>query len=314
MNYDLSIIIPASNKDGLFINKTIESLLKNIRANTEIIVVYNGALPEPGIPNNERVVFVYYAPKIGQRAAINQGVRLSRAKYIMKLDNHCDVAEGFDVQLIATAEELGREIMQVPLMYNLHAFDWVCADGHRRYQGPSGVCTECGKETTRDVIWKRRESRRTWAWRFDQDLHFNYWKEYERKHHHEDYVETMSILGACFFLNREWYWELGGCDEEHGSWGQQGTEMSCKAWLSGGRVICNKKTWFGHMFRTQGADFSFSQPISGAEVEIARAHSRKLWKENTWPKAIHDLDWLVEKFSPVPGWADNTPSDNIDVV
>ena len=40
------------------------------------------------------------------------------------------------------------------------------------------------------------------------------------------------------------------CDEKHGSWGQYGTEWACKSWLSGGKLITTKKTWFGHMFRT----------------------------------------------------------------
>ena len=46
----------------------------------------------------------------------------------------------------------------VPIMRNLHAFDWVCEDGHRRYQGPSGVCTTCQKPTTKDVVWIAKQS------------------------------------------------------------------------------------------------------------------------------------------------------------
>jgi len=38
--------------------------------------------------------------------------------------------------------------------------------------------------------------------------------------------------------------ELEGLDERHGFWGQFGTEISCKSWLSGGRQVVNKKTWF----------------------------------------------------------------------
>jgi len=85
---DLSVVIPASNPNGIFINKTIENILANMRGNTEIIVVYNGAWPEPSIPSHELVTVVHYAEKIGQRAAINVGVRLSKAKYIMKCDAH----------------------------------------------------------------------------------------------------------------------------------------------------------------------------------------------------------------------------------
>lgn len=289
----LSVIIPARNEE--FLNRTVDSVLSQSREDTDCIVVLDGAWSMVPLQNHDRLTIIFNPVSVGQRAAINQAAKISKSKYIMKLDAHCIMAEGYDTQLIKTAEELGREVLQVPLQYNLHAFDWVCPDGHRRYQSPSGVCTECGKETTKDIIWKKRDSRRTFAWRFDENLHFQYWREYERKHP-EDYVETMSILGACFFMDREWYWELGGSDEDHGSWGQQGVEMSCKSWLSGGRVICNKKTWFSHMFRTQGGDFGF--PYPNTTVEQARQHSHHLWKEGNFPKAIHNLQWLIDKFNP----------------
>jgi hypothetical protein len=262
--------------------------------------VLDGAWPMVPLENNDRLTIIYNPVSVGQRAAINQGAKISKARFIMKLDSHCILAEGYDTQLIATAEELGREVTQVPLMYNLHAFDWVCPDGHRRYQSPSGPCKECGKETTKDIIWQKRDHRKTWAWRFDEDLKFQYWREYERKHP-EDYVETMSCLGACWFLDREWYWELGGMDEGHGSWGQMGTEVGCKSWLSGGRLICNKKTWFSHMFRTQGGDFGFPYPIEASAQEHARAHSQDVWRNGKFLKAIYNLEWLVSRFNP-PDW------------
>lgn len=291
----LSVIIPARNE--IFLKRTVHEVLEKSGPETECIVILDGDWPTEPLPQHERLSVIFHAKSIGQRAAINEGVKVSKAQYIMKLDAHCTLDRGFDKKLIASAQELGREVLQVPLQYNLHAFDWVCPEGHRRYQSPSGPCMECGKETIRDIIWRKRESRKTWAWRFDKDLHFQYWREYEKKHP-EQYVETMCILGACFFMDRNWYWELGGCDEQHGSWGQQGVEMSCKAWLAGGRVICNKKTWFSHMFRTQGGDFSFPYPIEGKEQDKARLYSRDLWRNGKYSKAIHDLDWLVKKFNP----------------
>jgi glycosyltransferase involved in cell wall biosynthesis len=292
----LSVIIPARNEEWL--NKTVEEVLTKSRGETECIVILDGAWPEIGLNQHERLNVIYHSKSVGQRAAINEGARVSQAKYIMKLDAHCVLDEGFDLKLIATAEELGPNVTQIPRMYNLHVFDWVCADGHRRYQSPAGPCTECRKETVKDVVWKRRESRLTWAWRFDPELHFQYWHDYE-KQHPEEYVETMSLLGACFFMERARYWELGGSDEAHGSWGQQGTEIACKTWLSGGRLICNKKTWFSHMFRTGGIGFPY--PLSNADQEKARQYSRDFWRNNKFPQAIHDLAWIVDKFNP-PGW------------
>jgi hypothetical protein len=107
-------------------------------------------------------------------------------------------------------------------------------------------------------------------------------------------------------LTREKYWQLDICDENHGSWGQQGVEIACKTWLSGGKLMVNKKTWYAHMFRTQGGDFSFPYHLSGKDVEKARQYSRELWIEGKWDKAIEgrNLRWLLNKFSPVPDWHD----------
>ena len=111
----------------------------------------------------------------------------------------------------------------------------------------------------------------------------------------------MSSIGACFFIHRQRFLDLGGMDEAHGSWGQFGTELACKSWLSGGRHVVNKKTWFAHMFRTQGGDFGFPYKLKMKDVNKAREYSRKLWIGNSWPLAKYPLEWMIKKFNP-PGW------------
>jgi hypothetical protein len=102
---------------------------------------------------------------------------------------------------------------------------------------------------------------------------------------------------------RDKFFELELCDERHGGWGQQGVEVALKTWLSGGKVMCTKKTWFAHLFRTQGGDFSFPYPHTSAQTEKARKYSRELWLNDKWDKAILPLSWLVERFNP-PLWQD----------
>ena len=318
MGLDLSVIITSRNEE--FLKRTVDGVLEAREANTNIIVLLDGKWAKPALVDHKDVIIIYYNKSIGQRAGINQAVRLSKAKYIMKLDAHCIVAKGFDRVLVDSAEKLGRNVTQVPRMYNLHAFNWKCKKcGNEWYQGPTP--TKCmkegekrqanencdGKEFERVMVWKRRKNRRSDHYRFDSALHFQYWGSLGKRPGFEgDITETMSLLGACFFMNRERYWELGGSDEAHGSWGQQGTEIACKTWLSGGRLVTNRKTWFSHMFRTQGGDFSFPYPQSGNQVEKARKHSKDLWRDGKWDKAIHPLSWLIEKFAPVPGWNDLT--------
>jgi len=293
---DLSIIIPARNE--IFLKNTIDDILSNIEGDTEVIAVLDGQWAEPPIEDNPRVTLVYHPESIGQRAACNEGVRISSAKYIMKVDAHCAFDKGFDVKMM---NDMQDNWTMIPVMRNLHAFDWVCPDGHRRYQGPSGVCKECGKETTMDVVWIAKTNPQSMGYRFDNTMHFQYWNELGKRQT-GDLIETMSIQGSCFLVTRDKYLELNLCDEAHGSWGQQGVEVACKTWLSGGTVIVNKKTWYAHMFRTQGGDFSFPYPQSGRQVGEAREYSRNLWINNKWDKAVHPLSWLINKFAPVPDW------------
>jgi len=294
----LSVLIPARNE--IFLARTVEDILSNIEGDTEVIVVLDGAWADPGLPQDPRLTVVYLPEAVGQRAATNLACRIATGKYVMKCDAHCSFDKGFDVKMCT---KMKPEFTMVPKMYNLHVFDWVCPEGHRRYQGPSGPCTKCGKDTVRDVLWRAKPSPETTAMRFDRDLRFQYWSAY-KKRQQGHIVETMSILGACFMLTREKYWELDICDEKHGSWGQQGTEVACKTWLSGGRLVCNKNTWFAHMFRTQGKDFSHPYPISGSQVEHAREYSKHLWLGNKWHKAKRPLKWVFEHFAPVPEWND----------
>jgi hypothetical protein len=219
----------------------------------------------------------------------------------MKLDAHCAVGKGFDRILI---ENMQENWTVFPYQYNLHAFNWKCQKcGNETYQGPTPTkCEKCNHlDFEKVMVWKRRESRRTSSMRFDKNLKFQYWGAYQKKQK-GSLVESMSCLGACWMLSRERYWYLNICDEKHGGWGQQGTEVACKTWLSGGRLICNKKTWYAHMFRTQGGDFGFPYKLSSRDVQKAREYSRDLWLNNKWDKAIHPLSWLIEKFAPVPDW------------
>lgn len=301
MPIDVSVIIPARNE--MFLKNTVDDVLTNMRANTEIIIIADGAWPIVPIAQHPAVQLIYHAQPVGQRAATNQGVAIARGKYVMKLDAHCAVDEGFDVKLM---QDCDYDWTVIPRMYNLHVFDRVCNEcGHRAYQGP----TECDKchstNVTRDIIWKPRWNRESDFARFDKTLHFQYWGAYKsRPEAKGDIADLMTSVGACFFMHRDRFIELGGLDERHGSWGQFGVEIACKSWLSGGRHVVNKKTWFAHMFRTQGKDFGFPYQLTSGDVDRARTYSRDLWLNNKWSGARRPFQWIIDKFAPIPDWHD----------
>ena len=297
---DLSIIIPARNEEFLLL--TVQDILKHIEGKTELIIVLDGHWANPPIPQNERIKIIYHHQSIGQRAAANEAVKLSKAKYIMKVDAHCAFDQGFDVKMM---KEMRDDWTMVPLMKNLHVFDWVCSKcKFRKYQGPTPErCTKCGGKMIRDMIWKPKPSPNSTSYCFDPEPHFQYFGEFKKRPEGQgDITPTMSLQGSCFMMTRKKYWELNVCDEQFGSWGSQGIEVACKTWLSGGKVMVNKKTWYAHLFRTQGGDFGFPYPQSGRQVQQAKRMVKDLFFNNKWKQQIHPLSWLIRKFWAIKGW------------
>ncbi len=298
---DLSILIPARNE--IFLTRTVEDIFKNIRGNTEVIVVLDGKQENPNLPLNPKLQVIYNYESIGQRAATNQAAKISKAKYLMKLDAHCSFDEGFDVKMMNLMKD---NYTMVPIMRNLHAFDWVCKKcGDRRYQGPTPInCPNCDNTTEfeRDIKWIGKSNPQSTSYCFDSEPHFQYFNEYKNRIKKENLTETMSLQGSCFMVTREKYFELNICDEEFGSWGSQGIEVAVKTWLLGGRVVVNHTTWYAHMFRTQGGDFGFPYSLSGRQVDKAKKMARDIFFKNKLPKQKHTIYWLVSKFWPVPGW------------
>lgn len=309
---DLSVIIPGRNEQ--FMRRTVEDVLAHTSSGTECIAVCDGWWPEPVLQDHPRLQVIHFTEPVGQRAATNAGAALSRAKYICKLDAHCSVDDGFDAKLMA---DMQPDWTMIPKMFRLYVYDWACNNcGHSVYQGSKPEkCEECGEaDLYMKMVWEPKWSvGPTVSWRFDSDMHFQYWNRHKdrpevKKQAESGIIETMSCIGCCFLMERERFLALGGMDEGHGSWGQYGVSLACKAWLSGGKMVTTTKTWIAHLFRTgnfsKNGESTFPYPLAGDEQEFARKYSRDLWLNNRWPLQTRPLSWLVEKFWPVPGWTD----------
>jgi hypothetical protein len=309
----LSVIVPGRNEE--FMSRTVQDVLEHSGSDTEVIAVCDGWWPDPFIADHPRLQVIHFTEAVGQRAATNAGAALSRAKYIMKMDAHCGTDDKFDVKMMA---DMQPDWTMIPSMHRFHVFDWCCSDcGERSYQGSEpDKCEECGhEEFYKHFVWEpRTKFAATVAWRFDSSMQFQYWRKYNRQEKVKEeaksgFIETMSCIGCCFMMDRERFWELGGMDEGHGSWGQYGTELACKAWLSGGKMVTTMSTWVGHMFRTgnfsKNGRSTWPYPISQRQIDEARKYSRDMWLNNKWEKQTRPLSWLLEKFWPVPDWSDD---------
>lgn len=279
----LSVLVPARNEESL--QRTIDDIFQHAEGDTEVLVALDNwdNPPEIKVPRGQIIT-----TKAGQRGATNALAKLSEAKYVMKLDAHCSMSQGFDVRMM---EDMEDDVTMIPMVGNLHVYDWECPEGHRHFQGKYEECEQCGsKELTKVPVWQIIAKPIRGSHWFDTNLHFQYCDEEATGL----VTETMSIQGSCFMATREKYFDLNLCDEAFGSWGQQGTEVACKTWLSGGKVISTKKAYYGHQFReTEG--FPYHNPTD--KILEAQKFSRDLFLGNRWEKQIKPIQWLIEKFS-----------------
>lgn len=288
---DLSVII--SSRVEEFLQQTIDDLLAKAQGDIEIIVVLDGYWPKTVLKNDVRVTILHHGTihnSRGMRASINSGVALSKGKYIMKTDEHCMFDEGFDVKLAADCAD---NWVVIPRRYRLDPYVWqIIEDGRPPIDY---MFLDYPYKTKGDVT---------------DGLHGNEWRQmyYDKKNVLID--DTMSWQGSCWFMTRSWWDFLGPLDEAlYGSFTHESQEIGNKTWLGGGRLVVNKKTWYAHFHkgkRGKGYGFSTEQyKIFSQDKEKGRQACIDYWLNNRWGQRIHDFEWLIDKFWPVPNWPEN---------
>lgn len=174
---ELSILIPA--KSEMYLKRTIEDILEHREADTEVIAVLDGAWSDPPIPQHERVNVIYCNESIGQRAATNLAAKMAKGEYLMKVDAHCAFDQGFDRKMLEFAKDHPTDTL-VPIMRNLHVFDWVCYHnycGWSSYQGPTPEkCPKCGRsdKVRKKMMWIWKMNPSSVSYCFDSEPHFQY--------------------------------------------------------------------------------------------------------------------------------------------
>lgn len=288
----LSIIIPDRNGQP-YLQKTIDGLLENAEGDIEIIVVCDGVWPNPPLKDDKRVIIIHHGAihsNYGMKTGINRGIAVSSGEFIMKTDAHCMFGKGFDKKLIANLE---KNWVVIPRRYRLEPDKWeIVEDGRPPI----------------DYMFLSYPYERP----FDKTcgIHGDDWRERTRGRMDIMIDDTMSMQGSCYFMHRSHWDNIEGLDPEtFGEFTMEAQEISLKTQLSGGRLIINKNTWYAHMHkgkRGKGYGFSNAQYKAHSEGnEKGRLAGIDYWVYNKWPKRIHDFDWLIEKFWPVPTWPEN---------
>ena len=99
----VSVVIPARYEQ--YLQQTVSSLLDRARGDLEVIVRLDGYWPDPILEDAPNVHLIHRSEQMGMRSAINTGMRLAQGEFVMKLDGHCLMDEGFDVKVAKDCTE-----------------------------------------------------------------------------------------------------------------------------------------------------------------------------------------------------------------
>lgn len=289
----LSIIIPARNE--IYLNQTIENLLKQAEDEIEIIVVLDGYWPTE-LPKEDPRLILVHRERQGMKASINSAVQMCSGEFILKIDAHCTISEGFDNIL---KQDCDKDDVIIARRYSLNpdTFDI---------------------KRDRDFVdyeylrWPYRDENRS-VHGSRVGIHAEQWKERTINNINILIDSTPTFQGSFYFMHKEHFIKrIEGLDEKgFGTFVGEAQQVGLKTWLGGGRCLINKKVWYSHLWK--------GQPYREAHLkEIGTPYSRigqkELKESNTfcvdyfihdkWKNRKHNLSWLIEKFD-MPTWPKN---------
>lgn len=262
----LSIIIPAREESDL--NRTIKDLQAKAKREIEIIVILEGSDDErlPGVK------YIHNPTAIGMKYAINQGVKIATGEYLMKIDGHCIVSEGFDTQLIKDHQP---NWIQIPRRYKLNNEEWKPNfDEFFDYE-----------------YW-------IWPYKFKPtSLHGFKWHQRTKDRLDIKIDDTLTFQGSFWFMTRQWWDKCDfmndeGYNELHA---QEAVYLGNTTWANGGRVVTNKNVWYCHRHAKRGYG------IDTRRREQCYIYAYKHWVLDDKEGFIK----LIEKFWPLPNWPKN---------
>jgi glycosyltransferase involved in cell wall biosynthesis len=286
----VSIIVPSRNEQ--FLVRTVEDLLANATGDIEVIVVLEGYWEHKLPIKDNRLVIVHNGTPKGMRGAINAGAAVARGEFLMKCDAHCAFAEGYDAVLKAGCEE---DWVVVPREYSLDAEAW------KPTKGPWDYWFLCypNLDGKSDHVSAGNEGDRG-----GKTLHGRRWEEKNKDPglRTKPIDDLMSAQGSCWFMHRTHFHKLGLYDaKNYGTFGNEFQEIGLKAWLSGGRVVCNKGTWYAHL--RKGKKYGRGWPLGRHDADRAAEFTKKWVTDSAWDeRQTRPFKWLIHRFWPVPGW------------
>eukprot|EP00730_Choanoeca_flexa_P005018 TRINITY_DN11865_c1_g3_i2.p1 TRINITY_DN11865_c1_g3~~TRINITY_DN11865_c1_g3_i2.p1 ORF type:complete len:587 (+),score=131.96 TRINITY_DN11865_c1_g3_i2:92-1852(+) len=107
-------------------------------------------------------------------------------------------------------------------------------------------------------------------------------QEKDRRITETEAIRSPTMAGGLFGGWTDYFWELGGYDEEWGYWGTENLELSFRLWQCGGRLECEPCSRVYHIFRKGGGAYS----MPGNHVTKNKLRTLTLWMD--------EFGWLAQ--------------------
>ncbi|XP_017083080.1 putative polypeptide N-acetylgalactosaminyltransferase 13 [Drosophila eugracilis] len=182
----------------------------------------------------------------------NRGASLASGYYVLFLDSHCEVNEGWLEPLLERLA-LNPHLAVSPLLDPID---------------PTTLSYRKGSELLKGG--------------FDWSLHFHWLKRQLANHEHPEMpYQSPVFAGGVLMMSREWFLKLGSFNSFLKIWGGESIELAIKLWLCGGQIEIVPCSRIGHIFRRRHAfDFppQFDQELSSAQETYL--HNSKIIAES----------------------------------
>lgn len=212
----LSVIIPARNEP--YLQQTVDEVFRRAAGDVECIVVLDGWWPAEPLKDRPGLKLAHFSDVRGMRECENAAARVSQGNYIMKLDAHCALCDGYDKILTGACDD---NMIVVPVRYRL------------------------------DVdTWERTEKPCEFQYIRKTDLKGKDWPEYVERVNGQLLPDLMTFQGSCWLMRRETWQPLDV--EKFGRMGREAQELCLRVWLSGGIVTLCRYAWYAHWDKNTG--------------------------------------------------------------
>ncbi len=273
----LSVIIPSRGER--FLEQTIYDVLAKARGDIEVIVGLCGpaarAFEKPVTDPRVQFFDLAVGDTSQMRHMVNVGAKLSTGDYLMKLDAHCLLADGFDDVLIRD-----------------HQPNWVQSLERRRLDAENWceLADDRPPVQAEYLMWR--------PLRVKHELHGYRWDAEVRAHVPEG--DTLSFQGSCWFMTKEWFRVCGFMQTEgYGGFFGEPEEIMFRTRKLAGDVKVNRNTWYAHLHK--GKQYGRGWSVNRVEQSQSYEFVFQVWVRQHWALFCD----IIDRFMPIPGWPED---------